>query len=427
MANIEHLNWLLEGAEKWNARREQYYFEPDLENANLYTFFQQKEKLDENGYIPLSNFDLRHANFRKAILTDEDDCVGADLRNANLSYSDFRDAHMAYSILDGTQIQFAGFEDAILENSVFGNVQMFITSFKGAHFSQANLEGTKFKNAFLNKADLSNAALSNADLSRANLRGVDFRAAEPWRAKLFEEYQFVSEMNANSDSKSSVGCVAQLIEECKNIQSDHFDHVLYFRGESRTEDENGPWKLKPSIMRNPVLRSNERNMLLDLMSRRPEDFIGTNSALSQWVIAQHHGLKTRLLDITRNPLVALFNVTEELSTDGRLHVFAVPRSLVKPYSSDTIRVITNFAKLSRREQMLLLGFRDWSTVHELSITNDRVGTYSITMDRLYDLIRQEKSNFEEKIDPKDFFRVFVVEPQQSFVRISPSLPSSRAI
>ena len=39
------------------------------------------------------------------------------------------------------------------------------------------------------------------------------------------------------------------------------------------------------------------------------------------------------------------------------------------------------------------------------------------MQRLYDLIRQEKPAFEEKIDPRDFYRVFVVEPQQSFARI----------
>ena len=39
------------------------------------------------------------------------------------------------------------------------------------------------------------------------------------------------------------------------------------------------------------------------------------------------------------------------------------------------------------------------------------------MGRLYRLIRQERPDFEERIDPRDFFRVFVVEPQQSVERV----------
>ena len=43
--------------------------------------------------------------------------------------------------------------------------------------------------------------------------------------------------------------------------------------------------------------------------------------------------------------------------------------------------------------------------------------YSNVLNRLYHLIRQEKPNFKKLIDPRDLFRVFVVEPQQSFERI----------
>lgn len=54
MANPEHIKWLLEGVESWNARREQKDFKPDFEGANIYEEFQKSEKLDEDGYIPLA-------------------------------------------------------------------------------------------------------------------------------------------------------------------------------------------------------------------------------------------------------------------------------------------------------------------------------------------------------------------------------------
>ena len=422
MADQQHIKWLFEGCEEWNTRRRKDDFTPDFSNVDLYQAFREANKLSVDGQIPLSGFDLRRANFADSRLNTPFTTASVDLRHANLHSADFRRTVLSNAKLDDANLSNAGLDDADLAEASLRRCVLASARLPRTNLFGADLTDAKLRLAYLEGADLCFATLHNADLTTAVLTRVDLSCSQPWTAKLFPPHNFASTL-AKSPPERQITCIADLLRHCSELRNETpTGRVFYFRGES----ENG-WVLSPSVMRSkngiPLLRRHEGEMLLELMSQRPEDFATAPTALAQWVVAQHHGLKTRLLDITRNPLVALLGAcgglddqTDKPDRDGRVHVFSVPRQLIKPFNSDTVTVIANIAKLSRPEQDCLLG---WTSQDSEQRTPGAPTGYlhDHVMRRLYHLIRQERPHFVERIDPRDYFCVFVVEPLQSFERI----------
>ena len=207
---------------------------------------------------------------------------------------------------------------------------------------------------------------------------------------------------SNPKVKTIQGFIGKVLALSKND-----DLEVFYRGHSN----KNKYKLEPSLFRkdddgNYLYLDNEHILYRELMVSNSADFQSDVYTLDRLVRMQHYSMPTRLLDITSNPLIALyFACKSAIKADGEVILFSIKRKDIKYFDSDVASCIANLSRLPKSEKK--------SIDFEKADFNEQP-----PVKRLLHLIREEKPFFEPAIIPDDLRKIICVKGKQSNDRIS---------
>lgn len=217
----------------------------------------------------------------------------------------------------------------------------------------------------------------------------------------------------------SLDCIGTVIYDTERVEAYEIDSIekylealkkldasrdkFFYRGH-----EKASYKLEPSVIRNPEIFANEKNIYQELIINCPKNFSTCESHIDYLVEMQHYGLPTRLLDITRNPLVALYFAASgnNSSNVGEVVVFNPSVTQIKFYNSDVVTILSSLPLFKKEEQDIIADYY-FGKEEKLEI-----------VDRFIYEIKTEKPAFENRIKRDDIGGCFIVLPKKDNERIT---------
>lgn len=205
-----------------------------------------------------------------------------------------------------------------------------------------------------------------------------------------------------------VSSVGEFIQQVLQIHSGARE--VFYRGHS----SRVRYKLEPSLFRkdkqgNYLYLDNEHTLYRELLVSNSIDFHEDNYTLDRLVRMQHYSLPTRLLDITSNPLIALyFACKSNPEVDGEVIILTVDREQMRYFDSDTASCIANLARLPKADKDAI----DHG-IEDIDQFNSQA-----PIRRLIHFVKEEKSFFEPRIEREHLRTILCVKGKRSNSRIT---------
>lgn len=265
---------------------------------------------------------------------------------------------------------------------------------------------------------ISNIASSEAEIAKREIERLSFEQNNyDLSDDMMQYYQVVADRRTNrlKEITRSSGDTPNGIYE-NDISKKHYK--FFYRGHYSPF-----YQLIPSVFRGRDWNK-EDYYYHEIMVRCPEQF-QDSSHLDKLVRMQHYDCPTRLLDVTTNPLVALYFACKnygchkcDASEEGQVFVFPILPNEVAYSDSDTALMLACLAKFSTQDKQQLYLKANGSLMSDKFMQIPGGHRYKEdVVERFYHEITTEQSSFKREIRPIDLLQPLFVQPNKTNGRI----------
>ena len=200
----------------------------------------------------------------------------------------------------------------------------------------------------------------------------------------------------------------------KLIENSNHQYEFFYRGHYDSK-----YQLLPSSYRYKE-GDNESVIYHQIISMCSNDFLDCQSNIERLTKMQHYECPTRLLDVTQNPLVALYFACENFgckncdqSDSAEVIIFKISPNNIKFYDSDTVSMLSAYAFLSTKDKRQLYNY----IKNKLNCKAEKLEQEEKELEKFIHIIREDQGDFKLNIVIKDLIEPVIVITKKNNPRI----------